>query len=134
MFSLLSFGVSTVGKCIRQVTSAILCHMYRAYIRLPTGEEATQNSDAWERRTRIPSIMGGLDQTWHFPSGELQTVTEMSTSIAKAVTASMCKGCNDRFIETNCSSCRLQETIYRSRSRLAWLSRSLEKLASVQHL
>ena len=112
-----AIGVSTVGKCIRQVTSAILRHMYRVYICLPRGEEATQNSNAWERRTRIPSIMGALDGT-HISirrpancDGDVYFNRKSSYSINV-------QGYNNRYmLATNCSSCRLQETIYRSRSR-----------------
>ena len=54
---------STVSKCVHQVTSAILQHMWSAYIRLPTVEQGLRSMTAWELQTHIPGIIGAVDGT-----------------------------------------------------------------------
>ena len=54
-------GKTTVGVCVRDVASAILHYMFKAFVRLPNLDEGQRNSIAWERQTRIPGIMGAID-------------------------------------------------------------------------
>src|SRR5436190_17047571 len=56
-------GISNVSRCVHDITYAILCHMWRMYICLPTAAEAQKSIYAWERQTRIPGIVGALDGT-----------------------------------------------------------------------
>ena len=56
-------GISTVSKIVHQVTYAILDHMWKVYICLPTLAEAQKSMYAWEQQTGIPGIVGALDGT-----------------------------------------------------------------------
>ena len=56
-------AASTVCNCVHQVTSAILQHMWSAYIRLPTVEQGLRSMTAWELQTHIPGVVGAVDGT-----------------------------------------------------------------------
>src|SRR5579859_982441 len=56
-------GASTVSKCVHEVTYAILAHMWKVYICLPTVTEAQKSMYAWEQQTGIPGVVGALDGT-----------------------------------------------------------------------
>ena len=58
-----AIGISNVGKIVHDVTSAILSHMWNAYIRLPTLEEAQRSIKEWKGATGIPGIVGAIDGT-----------------------------------------------------------------------
>jgi len=56
-------GISTVSKCVHEVTYAILSHMWKAYICLPMLAEIQKSMYAWEQQTGISGIVGALDGT-----------------------------------------------------------------------
>ena len=56
-------GISTVSKCIHEVTYVILGHMWKAYICLATLTESQKSMYAWEQQTGIPEIIDALDGT-----------------------------------------------------------------------
>jgi hypothetical protein len=58
-----NLGKSTVSKIVHQVTTAILSHMWTAYIRLPTMEEAQQSMKEWRRTSGIPGVADVIDGT-----------------------------------------------------------------------
>ena len=58
-----AIGISNVGKIVHDVTSAILSHMWNAYICLPALQEAQRSIKEWKRATGIPGIMGAIDGT-----------------------------------------------------------------------
>lgn len=56
-------GYSTVNKIVREVTRAILQHMWSVYIHRPNVQQARHSMWQWERDTGIPGIVGALDGT-----------------------------------------------------------------------
>lgn len=45
------------------MSRAILTHMWRVYICLPTPAEAAYNMHAWAHQTGIPGVVGAIDGT-----------------------------------------------------------------------
>ena len=56
-------GRSNVSKCVHDVSRAIILHVFKAYIRLPTQAEAQWSMRAWQTQTGIPGIVCAIDGT-----------------------------------------------------------------------
>ena len=50
-------GRATVSRCVHDVSCAILTHMWRVYICLPTPAETAYNMHAWAHQTGIPGVV-----------------------------------------------------------------------------
>jgi len=60
----LGISKSAACQCVHECTTAILEHMYRRYIHLPSPQQASRDTEQWSKITRgIPGIIGAIDCT-----------------------------------------------------------------------
>jgi hypothetical protein len=59
-------GITSVSRCVGEVSRAICKHMTQKYIRFPSCDEALRTMASWERQSQIPGIVACIDG-FHIP-------------------------------------------------------------------